>query len=364
LTLFLLKPHATIMFKKYLKIVLKLALAILVILVFKTLYIAGSFKSIVNYNAGKTSHIYTNMPGTEDLAYDKVHNLLFISSANRWATTLKNENPLDGIYVLNMDSLNQVPKKILTTYSGDLHPHGISVLQQEGSTYLFVVNHNKTGNYIEKFKFENGTLMHLKSYANTLLFSPNDVTAVSDSTFYATNDHGSKTALGTTLEGYLQLPRSYVVYFNGHKYTKVIKKLKYANGVILSRDKKKLYVATSTGQKILIYSRQENGNLNLEHYINTHTGNDNITIDNNNDLWIGAHPKLLKFTGHAKDSTKISPSEVLRIHRRDDGIYTQKVFYLNDGQEISGSSVAYMFADNIYVGDVFQHKLLRIALNK
>jgi len=304
------------------------------------------------------------MPGTEDLDYDRVHNLLFISSANRWATTLKHQNPHDGIYALNLDSINQTPKKIITTYKGDFHPHGISILQQEGSTYLFVVNHNKTGSYIEKFNYKNNTLIHLKSYANALLFSPNDVAAVTDSTFYATNDHGSKTAFGTTLEAYLQLPRSYVVYFDGHKYTKVISKLRYANGVILSKDKKQLFVATTTGQKILIYNRQKNGSLKLEHYINTHTGNDNITVAANGDLWIGAHPKLLKFTGHAKDSTKISPSEVLRIHRRDDGIYTQKVFYLNDGQEISGSSVAYKFGTNIFVGDVFQHKLLRINLKK
>ena len=341
-----------------------LVLIVVSVLVLRILYIGGVFKNIKNYNVGTVTKIYTNMPGTEDLAYDKDHNLLFISSANRWATTLQHENPHDGIYALNMDSLNQVSKKILTTYSGDFHPHGISVLQQEGSTYLFVINHNKTGNYIEKFKFENGTLKHLKSYYNELLFSPNDVAALTDSTFYVTNDHGSKTALGTTLEAYLQLPRSYVVYFDGQHYKKVIKNLKYANGVILSKNKQELYVATSTGQKILFYTVKPDGDLILHHYINTHTGNDNITVENlTGDLWIGAHPQLLKFTGHAKDSTQISPSEVLRIHKRDDGIYTQKVFYLNDGQEISGSSVAYKIGNNLYVGDVFQHKLLCISVN-
>jgi arylesterase / paraoxonase len=353
------------MFKKYLKIVLKLALAVIIILLTKTLYIGGVFKSIDNYNAGLTTKVYTNMPGTEDLAYDKVHNLLFISSSNRWATTLKNENPLDGIYALDLsDSLNGETKKILTTYSGDFHPHGISVLQQEGSTYLFVVNHNKTGSYIEKFKFENGTLMHLKSYANDLLFSPNDVTALTDSTFYATNDHGSRTNFGNTLEAYLQLPKSYVVYFDGQHYKRAISHLRYANGLILSRNKQKLYVATSTGQKIMIYDINANGDLSLQHYINTHTGNDNITIDVTGDLWIGTHPKLLTFTAHAKDSTKISPSEVLRIHKQANGIYKQTVYYLNDGSEISASSVAYKFGDNIYIGDVFQRKLLRITLKE
>ena len=354
------------MIKKYLKLIFKIFLVIFLILLFKTLYVGGVFKSIVNYNAGKTSHVFTHMPGTEDVAYDEVHNLLFISSANRWATTLKHENPLDGIYALDLnDSLNTPPKKILTTYSGDFHPHGISVLQQEGSTYLFVVNHNKTGNYIEKFKFFEETLMHLKSYKSELLFSPNDVAALTDSTFYVSNDHGSKTTLGTTLEAYLQLPRSYVVYFDGQHYKKIIKNLKYANGVILSKNKQELYVATSTGQTILFYNVKPDGNLILHHYINTHTGNDNITVENQSgDLWIGAHPQLLKFTGHAKDSTQISPSEVLRLHKQNNGIYKQNTYYINEGQEISGSSVAYKFGDNLFVGDVFQHKLLRISINK
>jgi len=351
------------MIKKYLYFIFKIFLVIFLILLLKTLYIGGVFKSIDNYNAGTMTHVYTNMPGTEDLAYDKVHNLLFISSANRWATTLQHENPLDGIYALNMDSLNQVPKKILTTYSGDFHPHGISVLQQEGNTYLFVVNHNKTGSYIEKFKFENETLKYLKSYNSELLFSPNDVAALTDSTFYVTNDHGSKTKFGITLEAYLQLPRSYVVYFDGHRYKKVIKNLKYANGVILSQDKSRLFIATSTGQKILIYTVKPKGDLILKHFLNTHIGNDNITVEAaTGDLWVGAHPKLLKFTGHAKDSTKISPSEVLNIHREKNGIYTQTVYYLNDGHEISGSSVAYKFGNSIFVGDVFQQKLLRITV--
>lgn len=353
------------MIKKYIKFPLFILASILLLLIFKTLYIGGVFKSIVNYNAGETTQIFTNMPGTEDVAYDAVHHLLFISSSNRWASTLKNENPLDGIYALDLnDSLNKAPKKILTTYSGDFHPHGISVLQQEGSTYLFVVNHNKTGSYVEKFKFENGTLKHLKSYYNTLLFSPNDVTADSDSTFYASNDHGSKTKLGATFEAYLQLPRSYVVYFDGHQYKKVIKGLRYANGVILSKDKSQLYVATATGQNIYIYNRYKDGKINLVHYIKTRTGNDNITVeDATGDLWIGAHPQLLKFAGHAKDSTKISPSEVLRLHKQKNGVYKQTIYYLNDGNEISGSSVAYKLGNRVYVGNVFQHKLLKISLN-
>ncbi|NQW36893.1 MAG: SMP-30/gluconolactonase/LRE family protein [Flavobacteriales bacterium] len=352
------------MIKKYLLGGLKIIGVVFVIIILKTLYIGGVFKTLVNYNAGETTHIYTNMAGTEDMAFDTQNNLIYISSSNRWATMLKNENPLDGIYALNLsDSVISKPKKMLTTYSGDFHPHGISVVQQDSSTYVFAVNHNKKGNFIEKFIYKDGTLMHLKSYANALMFSPNDVAAVSDSTFYVSNDHGSKSGLSRLLEDYLQLPKSYVLYFDGRHYKHVVKGLKYANGVTYSPLKKQLYIATSTGQTIGIYKPLENGNLILQHYINTHTGVDNITIDAEGAIWTAAHPKLLKFTAHAKDSTKISPSEVLKIYQKPNGVYKTELVYLNDGSEISGSSVALKYNNLLFVGDVFEHKLLRIKLN-
>jgi len=351
------------MLKKYIKITLILVLIVALALVLRILYIGGAFKNIKNYNAGTVTKIYTNMAGTEDLAFDKVHNLLLISSSNRWAITLKHENPLDGIYALYLnDSINKNPKKMLTTFTGNFHPHGISVLQQKGNTYVFAVNHNKTGSYVEKFKIKNDTLIHLKSYANELMFSPNDVAAVTDSTFYVTNDHGYKPGFKQTLEDYLQLPKSYLLYFDGKNYTKVVSGLKYANGVNLSADKSEVYLATSTGQKLYIYKRDAHGFLDIQQYINTHSGIDNITVDKQGDLWLAAHPQLLKFARHAKDSTKLSPSEVIRIHKKDNGVYKQTVYYLNDGTEISGTCVAYRFKNQLFVGDVFQHKLLRIKL--
>ncbi|NDK18493.1 MAG: hypothetical protein GW912_05700, partial [Zetaproteobacteria bacterium] len=52
------------------KTVIKLALSLtgllLLALVLKILYIGGIFKSINNFNLGKTEYIYTNMAGTED----------------------------------------------------------------------------------------------------------------------------------------------------------------------------------------------------------------------------------------------------------------------------------------------------------
>lgn len=350
------------MIKKYLKKGGIIFGIVFLIIVLKTLIIGGVFKNITNSNIGKTDYIYHNMPGTEDVEFDSKRQFLLISSSNR-AMMLKNQNQRDGIYALNLkDTNNTKPKRMLTTYGGAFHPHGISLIQQDSATYVFAVNHNNQGSFIEKFIIKNGTLMHLKTYQNNLMFSPNDVVAITDSTFYVTNDHGSKPGFKQTLENYLQLPKSYVLYFDGQNFKKVAEGLKYANGVSYSKEKHEVYVATSIGQKLYIYNQAPNGALILTHYINTHTGIDNITIDNSGDLWLAGHPKLLKFIAHAKDSSKISPAEVIRIHKMPNGIYKQDQIYINDGYEISGTSVAYKFNNYLFVGDVFQSKLLRIKL--
>lgn len=47
------------------------------------------------------------------------------------------------------------------------------------------------------------------------MHSPNDVIPVGPKAFYATNDHGGTSKWGRFLEEYLQLPRSFVLYYDG-----------------------------------------------------------------------------------------------------------------------------------------------------
>lgn len=65
--------------------------------------------------------------------------------------------------------------------------------------------------------------------------------------------------------------------------------------------------------------------------IKCNTGVDNLEWDEEGNLWVGAHPKLLKFLSHASDANKKSPSHVIKIELNNLENPTIKNYYINDG---------------------------------
>ena len=98
--------------------------------------------------------------------------------------------------------------------------------------------------------------------------------------------------------------------------------------------------------------------------LNLQSGLDNIHVDDEDNLWIAAHPKVLKFIGHAKDSINKSPSQVFKLTPASGTNYTIEEIYLNEGEQLSGSSVAVHYKSDLFVGVVFDYKLLRATLTK
>ena len=88
------------------------------------------------------------------------------------------------------------------------------------------------------------------------------------------------------------------------------------------------------------------------------TGVDNIELDLEGNLWVGCHPQMLKFLSHAKDESKWSPSEIIKLTMLSNGQIEQKTIYMNDGSEISGSSVGAVYKDKLLIGPVFQNHIV------
>jgi arylesterase/paraoxonase len=351
--------------RKTVFIIIIAVLGILALYILNTLYSAGVFKTLKPHLEGTIKTIYTTMPGTEDLDIDYQKGLLFISSTDRWEQ-LKGKPVEGGIYLLQLDS-GIAPRKLPTTYKGVFRPHGISFFSKEGGDYLFVVNHRSDDDsYVELFQFKNDTLFYKKSFSDRLLFSPNDVVGVDSNQFYVTNDHGTKKGKGRMAEDYLRLPWSYLLYYNGAQFTKAYEGLTYGNGVNVSNDGSKLYVTHTTGRELLTFSRnKQTGELKLLDKLNLESGLDNIHVDDEGNLWIASHPKMLKFIGHAKDSINKSPSQVFKLTPATNGTdYTVEEVYLNEGEQLSGSSVAVQYKNELLVGVVFDHKVLRATLTK
>jgi arylesterase/paraoxonase len=337
------------------------AIAAVLYLIVNTLNVAGSFKSIEPHEEGATTTTYTGVPGPEDMDVDVASGQLFISSTDRWKV-LRGLPSDDGIFVLDLDSIHQ-PRKLRTTYSGEFHPHGISLIQTSQGPQLFVVNHNPAGNFVEIFNFRNDTLFHQRSISDPSMCCPNDVVAVAPDKFYVTNDHGTPKGFKRTMEDYLQLPFGSLLYYDGAAFSTACSGLRYPNGVNVSDDGTRLYVSTTTGRNLLTFDRDEpTGKITMTNKLSLKTGLDNIDVDVDGNLWIAAHPKLFAFVGHAKDSSKLSPSQVLKLVPQKDGSYQAEELLMDDGSQLSGSSIAVRYKDELFVGGVFQRKILRIKL--
>jgi arylesterase/paraoxonase len=160
------------------------------------------------------------------------------------------------------------------------------------------------------------------------------------------------------LEDYLGLAISNVIYFDGEKYLEVAKGIAYANGINYDADRSLLFVASPRKFLIKVYKRNPDGTLEYIEDIASGTGVDNIEFDSKGNLWVGAHPNLLRFATYAKGKEKTSPSEIIKISYRGKGDYTIEQVYMEDGSAMSASTVAAPIRDIILTGNVMDDKFL------
>lgn len=340
-------------------IIIGVVIPIVAALVGKTLYDAGQFKTITPHCDCSCERI-AGLPGPEDITVDAQTGMAFISSDDRRATLAG--SPVQGaVFGLDLNVEGAKPVNLTADFKQAFHPHGISLYKTDaGETLLFVINHTTDDHFVEILEYRDQRLVHRESISHPLMFSPNDLVAVGPRSFYASNDHGSRSEWGRTLEDYLQLARSYVVYFDGNDMEVAADGFAYANGINVSPDGKRLYLATTIGRSLHVFSRDiPTGKLTPEFDVFLNTGADNIEVDAVGNLYIACHPKLLDFAGHAKDKSEPSPSQVLKISFTNADQYDIEEIYVDDGNEISASSVAAPFNDGFLVGQVFEDHILR-----
>lgn len=317
------------------------------------MYTTGYFREIESVSFGE---VFQEIPlaGAEDITADYESNIMIISAFDRSADK-RGESPTGGLYIVDLLEQPFKPVRLSDGLGSGFHPHGISLYKLDSGKYqLLVVNHQNGKQTIEQFELNlPNELVHERTYDDPSIVSPNDIIALDADRFYFTNDHKNTEGLALIAENYLGLALSNTLFFDGSGFREVAGAIQYANGITISPDRKDLYVAAPRGFKILKYEILEEGYLGEPETIPAKTGVDNMEWDEDGNLWIGCHPDLLTFSSYAGLKRSISPSEVLKI--QGDKIET---VYMNDGKEVSASTVAVPYKEYLFIGTVMDNKLL------
>lgn len=329
---------------------------------------AGILKDIEPHYHGHCDTV-RGVVGAEDITIDPDSGFAYISSHDRrtWTETGR----ADGhIFRYRPGSLAR-PLPMPHDFKGPFHPHGIALWRDEtGPDRLFVVNHPDVADgplkgrlissQVEIFDLDAGTLKHVRTVKTEAPYSLNDVVAIGPDSFYATIDKGSETRFGRMLEGYGRLARGGIAYGDKTGMRKLMDGLVYPNGI--QWDGVHLMVAETTGERLLAYKQGlEPTDLRLVAKTDIDSGLDNLEWDTDGNLWIGSHPRAIDFPAHAAESLNRSPSQVLKV-TFDGSAFTVLEVYLNDGNPLSGSSVAAPYAQRLLIGSVFEPFMLDCSL--
>ncbi|MEO0881097.1 MAG: SMP-30/gluconolactonase/LRE family protein [Pseudomonadota bacterium] len=294
-------------------------------------------------------------PGPEDIEIDHATGIAFISSAQRRNPERRERG---GLYSLDLNTPDARPISLLGDTPVDFSPHGLSLWNgTDGTRRLFVINHPAGAETVEIFDIlTDGTLNHLETVSFDAMYSPNDVVAVGARRFYASNDRRYREGLGQMLELYLGLPLADIVYFDGEVGREVADSFSYANGINVSADGSKLYVAEVIGRQINIFDRDlQTGEVSNRRHFKVGTAPDNIDIGTDGNLYIGSHPNLLAFVKHAENADENSPSQVVRMNPETGE--TETVFMAVNG-EINGSATGPYWNGHMLVGGVFDSQIM------
>lgn len=338
------------------KRIILLVVILLLIFVAHILISTGFFRNIEPKFDG-TILQKVAVKGAEDIMISEKDSFALISSTNR--NKIPPETEEEGnLFWMDLKTNDYVPIPLTASFNQPFAPHGISFFKKDSTYRVMAINHTQQGHSIEVFELHNKNLKYVKTLRHSSMIQPNDVVMLDENRFYFTNDHRYVDGLGKLVEEYTGLAVSNVVYFDGQEYREVATGIAYANGINFDRERNLLYVASPRHFLVKVYSKNDDGSLSFIENIPCGTGVDNIEFDKEGNLWIGSHPNLLRFNAYAKGKKKTAPSEIIKITYRAKGDYTIEKIYVEEGLEMSGSTVAATFGNLIFAGNVMDEEFL------
>jgi arylesterase/paraoxonase len=165
--------------------------------------------------------------------------------------------------------------------------------------HIFVVNHrNREGDdfqslysVIETFDYTIGSddIVHTSTIEDKLIWTPNDVAAISETDFYVSNDHKFRHGLMREFETFLRLPLSNVVLYESKTKSAriVVDGITGANGNAISKDKKYYFQSSILRGKILKYRiNEDTGDLTYLESVAVPFLPDNLFVTENGNIMV------------------------------------------------------------------------------
>lgn len=320
-----------------------------------TLNSFNHFSEIERSFAGVCTPV-TGIAGPEDIQVDYDRQIAYISSRDRRADAARG-----AIYAFEIENpLGSRNWKDLTEGAlASFKPLGLDYFQVGETRRLFVVN--EAANTVELFDIdEEDQLHHVDTFSERRLTSPNNVVAVGPTSFYVTNDAqpGRNSRMGN-IHFLTRRPSGQVLFTDGSKWRVAAEGLRFANGIEVSSDGGRIFVAETSGRTVKVYLRDSITNvLTLETKHTLSSAPDNLIADPHGGLWVAALPKPLTIARHGANPKNHAPSEIINISNE----HGRKTVYLDDGGELSAASAAARIGDTLIIGSVYEKKFLLCKL--
>lgn len=320
----------------------------------------GAFRSAHSRFAGACRSIALG-GSSEDIQLDRTRGLAYLSVLDRDGLA-RGEAANGSVILLDLNVPDPAPRAAMAFDPADFRPHGLSVFKPEaGPARLFAISHQPDGRQVVEIAEEgiSGGFFPKETLRDPAFIHPNAIAATGPRSFYLANDTTDFGRWAALKQRLFRSGSATLVYFDGQHSHLLATGLGFVAGLALSPDASRLYAADALAKELRIYRRDAaSGALSLEEIVDLDTAPDNLNVDEDGVVWIAAHPKLLSFVGHVRDSVKRAPTQVLRFDPRKSGDERLTEVYLNSGEEISAGTVAARWHDEFLIGALFDKKVL------
>lgn len=337
---------------------------------FKAMARLGEFSTIIPRFDGKCEIALSQSQGIEDFALienSENKNILIYAALNR-EEFRKNKNIRGAIHASPIDNFTQSNDKSLGVPK-NFQPVGIGVLK--GQTNILMAINNADGkSIVEIFHIDNDfNAHHVQSVEINGAKRLNDVVPLSENSFYVTNEskYENNSFLNIVMN-FLNLDKTGAIYYyDGKTEKKLYEGLSFANSIALSNDGKKLYATGTLSRNLLIFDRNnQNNEIKLSDEVFLGTGADNINIDNENRLFIAAHPKIFTLIKKMWFGGENTPSQVIVIEPSQNGKggNIDQVYIDKGSAEFGETSSAVKIDNKLIMGSIYSKGLKVCELPK